>query len=379
MREGDEKQTTVATQPDVWNIRGVALTVIAVVAVIVFIDWAQALLLPLVASILISYALDPLVLFLERYWIPRPLGAAIILLLLITGIALASIPLKQEAVAMLEKVPAVLNQFERTQAIQADGRESFMDKAQEAANKIRETTQENSSEAQTEHESEATAVRIVDEPFNLEQYLMEGSSAALVLVTQWFSVLLLVYFLLAVGSLYKRKVVRIAGPSFHRMRKAVRLLDEFHRQVRRFIFVMLVGAVFVGVLTWLAFELMSVEQAALWGVVAGVASAVPYLGPFLVLIGTAVASFLQFGTLNMAALVGFVSLAITSVQGYFLTPWLASKVSSVNAVVIFIGLLFWGWLWGPVGVILATPILMIIKTFCDHVESLRPFGELLGK
>jgi len=190
---------------------------------------------------------------------------------------------------------------------------------------------------------------------------------------------LLVYFLLAVGSLYRRKVVRISGPSFRRMRKAARIMDDLHHQIRRFLFVMVISALFVGILTWLAFLALGVEQAALWGVVAGIASGIPYLGPFLVFIGTGVASFIQFGALDTALLVAGTSLLITSIQGNLLTPWLTSYISSLNAVAIFIGLLFWGWLWGPIGLIVATPILMITKSLCDHVTNLRAIGELLGK
>ena len=156
-------------------------------------------------------------------------------------------------------------------------------------------------------------------------------------------------------------------------------MNELHHQVRRFLFVMVISALFVGILTWLAFLLLGVEQAALWGVVAGIASGVPYLGPFLVLVGSGVAAFLQFGELNTAVIVALTSLVITSIQGNLLMPWLTSYVSSLNAVAIFIGLLFWGWLWGPVGLIVATPILMIAKSVCDYVVNFRPVGELLGK
>ncbi len=135
----------------------------------------------------------------------------------------------------------------------------------------------------------------------------------------------------------------------------------------------------VGVFTWLAFILLGVEQALLWGVLAGIASAIPYLGPFLVFMGSGVAAFIQFGSVDMAIAVSVTSLIVTSIQGYLLTPWLTSQLSSLNAVVIFIGLLFWGWLWGPVGLVLATPILMMTKTLCDHVENLQGLGELLGK
>lgn len=362
---------------DAINIRSTALLILTSIAALYFIDWAQPILLPLVVSVLISYALDPLVSLLDAIRVPRPVGAAVVLVAMIGVLAGASVPLQQEATAILDKVPAAVQKLRHDGDVR-DSEEGMMEKAQKAAKQIEETASQQS--ARTANvPAGVTPVQIINKPLDIQAYLLQGSPAALVLITQCFSVLLLVYFLLAVGSLYKRKVVRISGPSFGRMRKATRIMNEFHHQVRRFLFVMLLGAIFVGVLTWLAFLVIGMEQAAFWGVLAGVASAIPYLGPFLVLIGCSIAAFIQFGGMDMAVIVGGTSLIITSIQGYLLTPWLTSQVSSLNAVAIFIGLLVWGWLWGPVGLIIATPLLMIVKTLCDHVINLRPFGELLGK
>ncbi|MDS1310800.1 AI-2E family transporter [Marinobacter xiaoshiensis] len=360
------------------NIRSISLVVLTSIASLFFISWAQAVLLPLTVAVLISYALDTLVSALDRLRIPRPLSAAIILVSLLSVIAAASIPLQREAMAILDKVPVAISDFQRNEARSPKQEEGLIDKAQAAAKKIEESAAQGQSDDHPAHQG-ITPVRVVDQPMDVEEYVLRNSPAALVMVSQFFSVLLLVYFILAVGPLYKRKIVKISGPSFGRMRKAARIMNDFHHQVRRFLFVMLLGALFVGVLTWLAFVALGVEQAMLWGVVAGVASAVPYLGPFLVFVGTGIAAFIQFGEVNTAIIVAAISLAITSIQGYLLTPWLTSQVSSLNPVVIFIGLLFWGWLWGPVGLIIATPILMIIKSLCDHVVNLRPVGELLGK
>jgi len=360
------------------NIRSISLVVLTSIASLFFISWAQAVLLPLTVAVLISYALDTLVSALDRLRIPRPLSAAIILVSLLSVIAAASIPLQREAMAILDKVPVAISDFQRNEARSPKQEEGLIDKAQAAAKKIEESAAQGQSDDHPAHQG-ITPVRVVDQPMDVEEYVLRNSPAALVMVSQFFSVLLLVYFILAVGPLYKRKIVKISGPSFGRMRKAARIMNDFHHQVRRFLFVMLLGALFVGVLTWLAFVALGVEQAMLWGVVAGVASAVPYLGPFLVFVGTGIAAFIQFGEVNTAIIVAGISLAITSIQGYLLTPWLTSQVSSLNPVVIFIGLLFWGWLWGPVGLIIATPILMIIKSLCDHVVNLRPVGELLGK
>ena len=359
------------------NIRSMSLIVLTSIASLYFIDWAQPVLLPLVVAVLISYALDPLVATLDRIHIPRPLGAALVLCALIAILAAASVPLKQEAMAMLDKIPQAIKELQREDASASEDEESIMEKAQIAAKQIEETAEKSQEEPAVQ--AGVTPVRVVDEPMDVRDYVIRNSPATIVLISQMFSVLLLVFFLLSVGKLYRRKIVRISGPSFRRMRKAARIMNELHHQVRRFLFVMVISALFVGILTWLAFLLLGVEQAALWGVVAGIASGVPYLGPFLVLVGSGVAAFLQFGELNTAVIVALTSLVITSIQGNLLMPWLTSYVSSLNAVAIFIGLLFWGWLWGPVGLIVATPILMIAKSVCDHVVNFRPVGELLGK
>ncbi|MDK8464235.1 AI-2E family transporter [Marinobacter sp. SS13-12] len=358
------------------DIRNTAMIVLSSVAALYFISWAQAVLIPLVGAILISYALDPLVSGLERFRIPRPLGAALVLTILVVTIAGASIPLKRETMAILDKAPWAIEQFRRTEARSAPYEEGVVEKAQDVAKKI-----EDSAEADEEKsdEPDVMRVRVVGEKFNVWKYLMDGSSTILVLVSQVFSALLLVFFMLSAGRLYKRKAVKLSGPSFHRMRKTARIMNEFHSQVRRFLFVMLLGGLFVGFFTWLAFFLLGMEQAVFWGVVAGVASVAPYLGPFLVLVGSGVAAFIQFGTIDMALLIAAISLVITSIQGNLLLPMLTSRLSSLNEVAIFLGLLFWGWLWGPVGLIVATPVLMIIKTLCDHVSNLRAVGELLGK
>ena len=374
---GSGEQDSTTALIEAINIRSMSLIVLTSIASLYFIDWAQPVLLPLVVAVLISYALDPLVATLDRIHIPRPLGAALVLCTLIAILAAASVPLKQEAMAMLDKIPQAIKELQREDASASEDEESIMEKAQIAAKQIEETAEKSQEEPAVQ--AGVTPVRLVDEPMDVRDYVIRNSPATLVLISQMFSVLLLVFFLLSVGKLYRRKIVRISGPSFRRMRKAARIMNELHHQVRRFLFVMVISALFVGILTWLAFLLLGVEQAALWGVVAGIASGVPYLGPFLVLVGSGVAAFLQFGELNTAVIVALTSLVITSIQGNLLMPWLTSYVSSLNAVAIFIGLLFWGWLWGPVGLIVATPILMIAKSVCDYVVNFRPVGELLGK
>jgi predicted PurR-regulated permease PerM len=115
-----------------------------------------------------------------------------------------------------------------------------------------------------------------------------------------------------------------------------------------------------------------------WGLLAGVFNSIPYFGPVIVTGATSVIAFLQFGNLRMAIVVGAASLLITSLEGFLLTPWLTGRATRMNAVAIFVGLLFWGWIWNVWGMLLAVPMLVVMKTVCDHVEDFKGFGELLG-
>jgi predicted PurR-regulated permease PerM len=191
-------------------------------------------------------------------------------------------------------------------------------------------------------------------------------------------ILFLVYFLLASGDLYRRKLVKLAGPTLTEKKLTVQILQEIDRQIEMFLLVQAFTSTLVGLATWLAFRALGVQQAAVWGLLAGVFNSIPYFGPVIVTGATSVVAFLQFGNLRMAILVGAASLAITSLEGFLLTPWLTGRATRMNAVAIFVGLLFWGWVWNVWGLLLAVPMLVVMKTVCDHVEDFSGFGELLG-
>jgi len=192
-------------------------------------------------------------------------------------------------------------------------------------------------------------------------------------------VVFFVFFLLASGDLFKRKLVKLVGPSLEKKKITVQILNEIDVQIERFLFVRVITSVAVGVATWLAFRFIGLEQAGVWGIAAGVFNSIPYFGPVIVAAGTAVVGFLQFGTLGMAAYVSGVSLFITSVEGWLLTPWLTSKTARTNEVAIFVGLIFWSFVWGIWGTLLAVPMLVVVKAYCDHIEGLKSVGELLGE
>jgi predicted PurR-regulated permease PerM len=192
-------------------------------------------------------------------------------------------------------------------------------------------------------------------------------------------IIFLVYFFLVTGDLYKRKFVKIAGPALWQKKLTVQILDEINSQISSFIRVQIFTSAVVAVATILALWLFGVEQYIIWGLLAGIFNSIPYLGPVVVSGALAIVAFVQFDDIGKALTVSGVSFIITSLEGFLLTPALMGRAARMNPVAIFVGLLFFGWVWGVWGAILAVPMLMMIKAVCDHIEDLQPIGELLGE
>jgi predicted PurR-regulated permease PerM len=158
----------------------------------------------------------------------------------------------------------------------------------------------------------------------------------------------------------------------------VLVLEDIATQIERFIKIQFFTSTTVALVTWGALWMMGLRQAALWGLLAGVFNSIPYYGPLLVTAALSIVAWVQFGTFGMTAAVAGVSLLITTLEGFLLTPLLVGRASAMNQVAVFAGLLFWSWVWGVWGILLAVPMMMVIKVICDHVESLQPVGHLLG-
>ena len=187
-----------------------------------------------------------------------------------------------------------------------------------------------------------------------------------------------VFALLSSGAMFKKKLVRISGEHLSRRKVTVQAIDEMTSQIRVYLFYQMWSGLLVGVATAGVFAWMGVEHYALWGVTAGVMNSVPYLGPVLVMIAAAAASLAQFKSVEMGVAVGLASLIITTVEGFVLCPLVLGRASRTNTVAVFVSLMFWTWLWGPAGLILAVPILMIVKSIASRVEALSELNELLA-
>ena len=360
------------------DVHSLSLALLTVLAVIFVLHWARAVFIPLMFGVMLSYAFSPLVNLMQKWRIPRAIGAAVLLVGIVGGVGSLAYSLSDDAAATIESLPEAAQKFRQTLRRERGTSESAIEKVQKATTEMEKAVSDTPTQSPAPPRG-VTRVQIEKPKFNIQDYLWAGTMGAVGFTAQVIIVLFLVYFLMVSGDSFRRKLVRISGPTFSKKKITLQVLDEITNQIQRYLLVQLFTSFLVGVATWLVFLWIGVEHAAIWGIAAAVLNTIPYLGAVVFTIGTALVAFLQFGTLSMALMVSGSALVITSLEGFWLTPWLTSRASQMNAVVIFAGVLFWGWLWGVWGLLLGIPILMAIKAVCDHVEDLKPVGELLGK
>lgn len=358
------------------SLRNVALAILAGAAAMALLYWARAVFIPIVLSLLISYALEPVVRWIVRAHVPRFAASALVIATLVGAIGYAGYSLSDDAAKIVADLPEAATKL-RQAVRRTDGEASTIEQVERAAQELQRTADE--SGGRNPAGSGVQRVQIEQPAINVREYLSWGSASVFAFTGQAVLVMFFSFFLLASGDMFKRKLVKVAGPSLEKRKVTVQILEEINSQIERFLLVHLVTSVIVGVATWLAFRMIGLEQAGIWGIAAGVFNNIPYFGPVLVSAGTAVSAFLQFGTLSMAFSVAAIALAITTIEGWLLMPLLMRRMARINEVSVFLALIFWSFVWGLWGTLLAVPMLMSAKACCDRIEQLKPIGELLGE
>ena len=358
------------------DVRNMSLVLLVILAGLFVLQWARVVLIPIMLSVLFSYAFSPLINWMESRRVPRWLSSAVLLLGILGAMGSGAYLLRLEATQLIEALPAAAQKL--GQALRSDSGKSSspLETVQKAAAQIEQATRE--SAAVTGPIRGATRVVIEAPRFNIKDYLWTGTIGLLALIGQIAVVVFLTYFLMLSGDTFRRKLVKLAGPSLSKKKITLQALHEIAGQIQRYLQVQLLTSLLVGVLTAGALLSLGLDNAAVWGVVACVLNLVPYIGSLVTAAGSALVAFLQFGSINMAMAVGGTSIVIHTLVGNLLTPWLTSRASRLSPVAVFMGLLAWGWLWGVWGLLLGIPILMIVKSVCDRVEDLKPIGEFLG-
>lgn len=359
------------------DARGLSLGILATVAVVFALEWAQGFVAPLILGIIFAYTLNPLVVWLEhRIRIPRVLSAGIVIAAVLGALLFGAHALRWQVQSILTQLPETASKFSMSLASVGAGQRKNLKNVQAAATTVEKAT---SKVTGIEPKQPATHI-VIDAPTSrLNDVIWAGSKGVLKFSGQAVTVVFLVFFMLLSAGTFKRKLVRITGPSLTRKKITVHILDDINNSIQRYMLMLLLTNVLVGLLTWIAFSWIGLENAGAWAVAAGLLHVIPYLGPTITASVTGIAALLQFGEISMVLLVAGGSLAIATFIGVFVTAWMTGRIAKINTAAVFISLLFWGWLWGILGMLLSIPIIVIIKVVSQHVEQLHPVAELLGE
>jgi len=357
--------------------RHIALTVLAVIASGAALYVVQAFFVSLLLGILLAYTLNPLVAYLERIKVPRAVGTILVLAGVLAALGTGAYSLRGQVQTIIEQLPEATRTFSTALARLRTNPAGNLQKMQSAAAEVEKATTQAAGVPTAPRQAPAHVV--VDPPgFKLNNFLLVGSVGAIGAVGQAIMVLFLTFFLLLGGDTFKRKLVRLTGPTLSNKKITVQILDDINDSIQKYLFMLLVTNVLVAILAWIALRVIGLENAGAWAVASGLLHVIPYLGPGVTAAAIGMAAFMQFDSFPMAFFVCGISLAIATLVGTFVTTWMTGRIARMNAAAVFISLLFWGWLWGVWGMLLSIPIVVIIKVVCDNVIALRGTARMLG-
>ena len=334
---------------------------------------AQAVFVPIVLALLVSYALQPVHGLFVRAGLPPVAAAALTIAVTMVALGAPAYAMRGQANAVVQRLPEVARRMRAE--LHDGGASATVTQVEQAAHEITGST----SEAATPKQPAATRIQVEPAPFSVRQLLWRSTGGLFALAGQTLVVVVLTFYCLASGDMYKRKLVKIVGTRLAEKRLTVEILDDIERHVSRYLAVRVLISAIVAVATWLAFWALGMPDPAVWGIAAGVFNVIPYLGPISFTAAAMVVAFLQFDSISQACIVGAAAGGIGVAEGFAITPALMGRAGRMSGAAVFIALTCWGFLWGLWGLLLAVPMTMAIKVIADHVEGLSDVSEMLSE
>lgn len=337
----------------------VAGGVLALIAVLTVAKQARAFVLPIVLAVVLNLLLTPVVRRISGIGVPTAAAAALVLLSLLGATVFGVYRLAGPASDWLERAPRTMRQAE----YRLRGLRESMEEVRQAAEQAEALAGESANEREV-------AVR---EPTMSESLTSNARSAVVGGAIMFF----LLFFMLASGDLFLRKLARVL-PRFAHRRKAVAITHRIEDEVSRYLSTLTAINVGLGCAIGLAMWGLGMPNPFLWGVLAGVLNFVPYIGPLIGVVITGLVALTELQATEWAIAVPVAYLVLNGLEGYLVTPLVMGRRLALNPVAILIGVVFWGWLWGIPGALLAVPLIAILKIVADNIVMLKPFGEFLG-
>ncbi|MGH8619029.1 MAG: AI-2E family transporter [Burkholderiales bacterium] len=363
----DASSTTIPRWP---------LYLIATVAVIAMLRWGESLFVPLLLGILLAYLLWPLVDRLADWRVPRVIGASLALALLFATLTGIGVLLADDVREVVSDLPQFAQRVRLSlRSVNREG--NIVQKMRDTARELDRAAVESSAGPAAANRPPPPAAAAVGT--SLETLALARAGQLVAGAAQAVLIVMLAFFILVSGDLFRRKLIDVAGPALGDKKEALRILAEIEKQLGGYLLQTLAINVLLGVAVWIAFAALGLAGAALWGVTAALLRFVPYVGTGLLIASSALAAFIQSASFSHALLVSAITTLLATVIGFGVSTWSQSRVAQTNATAIFLGLLFFGWLWGPWGILLGAPLVGICKLVFERIEPLKPVAVFLSR
>lgn len=345
-----------------WNSQSFALNGIFVLLVICTLYFGRTIILPVVLGVFLSFLLRPVVRKLYKAGIPESVGAAIVLLAFLGILIFGAVRLAGPASNWMNKAPESLQEIQW----KIGGILQPAQKVTRAAEQVEQIA--NGTQDGTVQQVEIKSPGLLDG-------VILGAKKVLGGIVITFGLL---YFLLAAGDFFLRTWVENLT-TLTEKKRAVAVTRELTETMSKYLVTITMINIVLGLTTALALSLLGMPNPILWGVLGGVLNYVPYLGALVGVVIIGLAALLHFDSVGYALLAPAIYWGLTVLESGFISPIFLGRQLALNPVMIFLSLVFWGWLWGIPGTLLAVPILVALKVVCDYSKPLASFGKFLGR
>ncbi|OGC78839.1 MAG: hypothetical protein A2145_06195, partial [candidate division Zixibacteria bacterium RBG_16_40_9] len=343
------------------TLQSVALPLIALAGGTAFFYFAAPIVIPIIISISLAYVLSPLVTQLNRLKFPHTLSVTVVLLVSLSILGLLGYILVLQANNFLVELPDYWNNFLK-----------FLNdlKLKLSALGFKETPLLSSLE-----KFDISTLNLKDFS-SAGKFLAKGLTSVISLLLGGFLIFFLTFFILHDQKNLHQRLVRALGTSDEKVSKNI--LSEINSQIKSFILVKFLITVVLTIVFTVGLLIIGVDYAYIWGPLAAILNLIPFIGAVLGIIPPALVALIQYDSFWMVAVVVLFFVVVQTLESNIITPKLLADKVNLNPLAILIVSMYWGWLWGAIGVILAVPITACFKVICDHIESLQPIGILFG-
>lgn len=363
----------------------VAAIMVSTVLIFVVCYYMRSILIPTVMAIFLSYVLNPFVAALSRiripgtrYHFPRGAASLIVVMIALTLLIFLGVFIVDQTTEFVGEIPKY--------------QDSIADSMSAARAKILALQDYVGLYLEPMQGHEVASTSVVVEEARLQSLLQQGSAdvwasfsnyifgsitSLLEFTGQLMMCLFVLFFLLYEGPVLRTKAINIVGTSLRRRRIALEIMRNVNEDVQRYLFNRVLTNLVLGVAVGIAYYGFGLKYAFLLAALAAIFNFVPYVGPLVGAIFPALAAYMQFGDWKQVLWVLVAYTLLTGTEGNIVTPIVLGRHLKLNSLAVLLACIFWGWIWGPIGLFLAVPIMAVFKAMAEHFDPMRPVGELL--